>query len=101
MPETMQAYRILDWGQAPQLVETAVPEPGPGQVVVKVAGNGLCHSDATMSQLPGDMGEAIGWRGPFTLGPQISGGVSSLGASTTALHPPHPPAPPSPQPPRT
>jgi propanol-preferring alcohol dehydrogenase len=85
MPDTMQAYRILDWGQAPQLVETAVPEPGPGQVVVKVAGNGLCHSDATMSQLPGEMGEAIGWRVPFTLGHEISGWVSSLGDGVTGL----------------
>ena len=37
----MKAYRSLDWGQDPQVVEVGIPKPGPGQVLVKVAGNGL------------------------------------------------------------
>jgi alcohol dehydrogenase, propanol-preferring len=85
MPRTMQAYRIVEWGKPPQFVETAVPEPGPGQVLVKVAGNGLCHSDATMSQIPREMGEAIGWQVPFTLGHEIGGWVDEVGEGVSGL----------------
>ena len=81
----MQAYRIVEWDHAPELVEAPVPEPGPGQVVVAVAGNGLCHSDALMSQMPGSIGEAIGWKVPFTLGHEIGGRVASLGAGVTGF----------------
>ena len=56
----MKAYRIVEWEHPPELVDAPVPEPGPGQVVVAVAGNGLCHSDAMMSQMPAAIGEAIG-----------------------------------------
>ena len=49
----MKAYRIVEWQHAPELTEAPVPEPGPGQVVVEVAGNGLCHSDIGMTQMPG------------------------------------------------
>jgi propanol-preferring alcohol dehydrogenase len=85
MSETMRAYRIVEWERPPVVTEAPVPHPGPGEVVVKVAGNGLCHSDATMSQLPGAMGEAIGWRVPFTLGHEIAGWIAELGAGVTGL----------------
>jgi len=81
----MQAYRIVEWEHAPELVEAPVPEPGPGQVLVAVAGNGLCHSDAMMSQMPGALGEAIGWSVPFTLGHEVGGRVASLGAGVTGF----------------
>jgi propanol-preferring alcohol dehydrogenase len=81
----MRAYRIVEWQRPPELVETTQPEPGPGQVVVKVAGNGLCHSDGTMSQLPGELGEIIGWRVPFTLGHEIGGWIHALGDGVTGL----------------
>ena len=81
----MKAYRIVEWEHAPELTEAPVPEPGPGQVLVAVAGNGLCHSDAMMSRMPGALGEAIGWRVPFTLGHEIGGRVASLGAGVTGF----------------
>lgn len=76
---TMQAYRVTAWGRPAELVEIPVPEPGPGEVLVKVAGNGLCHSDITMTQMPGAIGEALGWSMPFTLGHEIAGWVDSWG----------------------
>jgi propanol-preferring alcohol dehydrogenase len=48
-----------------------VPEPGPGEVLVKVAGAGLCHSDCMIAKAPQSFGrpegmtighEAAGWR---------------------------------------
>jgi propanol-preferring alcohol dehydrogenase len=85
MGDTMQAYRIVEWGHPPELVEAPVPEPGPGQVLVAVAGNGLCHSDAMMSQMPAAIGEAIGWQVPFTLGHEIGGRVASLGPGVSGF----------------
>lgn len=82
---TMLAYRVVAWGQPAQLVEIPVPDVGPGQVLVKVAGNGLCHSDITMTQMPGSIGEALGWSMPFTLGHEIAGWVDSCGPGVEGL----------------
>lgn len=85
MSETMQAWRLVAWGEAPRLVEVPVPRPGPGQVLVKVAGNGLCHSDFTMGELPAEIGEALGWSMPFTLGHEVGGWVAEVGTGVTGL----------------
>ena len=79
VPDTMLAYRMLEWQQPPQLVEVAVPTPGPGQVLVEVAGNGLCHSDLTMMQMPAEIGVLIDWHMPFTLGHEIGGRIAAVG----------------------
>lgn len=75
----MKAFRLIEWGHAPELVDVEVPQPGPGEVLIRVAGNGLCHSDITMMQMPGEIGEALGWHMPFTLGHESAGHVASLG----------------------
>src|SRR4030095_11570608 len=73
VPATMTAYRIVGWGQGPQLTDVPVPEPGRGEVLVEVAGNGLCHSDLSMAKMPAEVAEALGWHLPFTLGHEIAG----------------------------
>ena len=80
VPATMLAYRLLAWQQPPQLTETPVPTPGPGQVLVEVAGNGLCHSDLTMMSMPAEIGELIDWHMPFTLGHEIGGRIAVIGS---------------------
>lgn len=75
----MPAYRLVEWLRPPELVEVPVPEPGPGQVRVKVAGCGLCHSDFSMLEMPGELGDAIGWQVPFTLGHEAAGWVDAWG----------------------
>ena len=82
---TMPAYRIVEWEQPPRLVEAPVPEPGPGEVLVAVAANGLCHSDLEMAKIPGEIGDMLGWRVPFTLGHEIAGHVAGVGAGVTGL----------------
>ncbi|MBU6328449.1 MAG: alcohol dehydrogenase catalytic domain-containing protein [Acidobacteria bacterium] len=81
----MKAYRIVEWERPPQLTEAPVPEPGPGEVVVRVAGNGLCHSDVGMTQMPGSIAEMIGWRAPFTLGHEVGGHVAMVGAGVVGF----------------
>lgn len=41
----MKAYQLTAWQTPPQLREVVVPEPGPGEVLLKVGGAGACHSD--------------------------------------------------------
>lgn len=45
----MLAYRLLQAQTAPEFQEVPEPHAGPGQVVVKVAGSGLCHTDSRSS----------------------------------------------------
>jgi len=85
IPATMLAYRMLAWQQPPELIEVAVPAIGSGQVLIEVAGNGLCHSDLTMMQMPGEIGEMIDWRMPFTLGHEVGGRIASIGAGVTGF----------------
>jgi propanol-preferring alcohol dehydrogenase len=75
----MQAYRITQWGEPPELTELPVPVPGPGQVLVKVAGCGLCHSDLGMMAMPAKYGRRLGWSMPFTLGHETAGWVAQVG----------------------
>lgn len=81
----MPAYRLVEWLHPPELVEVPVPEPGPGQVRVRVAGCGLCHSDFAMLEMPAELGEAIGWRAPFTLGHESAGWVDAWGPGVTGF----------------
>lgn len=81
----MTALRIVEWERPAELVEVAVPEPGPGQVRVRVAGCGLCHSDLTMAAMPAEMGEALGWSMPFTLGHETAGWIDAFGPGVENL----------------
>ena len=76
---TMRAYRLTSWLSPAELVVVPVPEPGMGQVRVRVAGCGLCHSDFSMGQMPADMAAALGWAAPFTLGHETAGWVDAVG----------------------
>ncbi len=77
----MQAVRLIDWKREPEQQEVAEPEPGPGEVVVKVGGAGLCHSDLHLIHdfEPGMMP----WPVPFTLGHENAGWVHAVGAGVT------------------
>ncbi|BCJ41198.1 oxidoreductase [Actinoplanes ianthinogenes] len=67
---------MTEWGAAPEHREMPEPVPGPGQVLVRVAGCGLCRSDLTMRRMPRAAGERLGWRMPFTLGHETAGWLS-------------------------
>jgi propanol-preferring alcohol dehydrogenase len=79
----MRAVRLPGWKSEPELVEVDEPTPGPGQVVVRVGGAGLCHSDLHLMHdfEPGTMP----WKPPFTLGHENAGWVHALGAGVTGV----------------
>ncbi len=79
MKKTMRAFRMLRWQEPPSLVEIDLPEPGPGEIRIKVAGNGVCQSDLHMPQLPAVMEKFLGWKMPFTLGHEVGGWVDTMG----------------------
>lgn len=85
MSQTMQAFRMMNWGEAPKKVDVERPQAGPGQLVIKVAGNGLCGSDPKMCKIPEAIGNAIGWQMPFTLGHEVSGWIEEIGTGLTGF----------------
>lgn len=78
----MKAFQLTTWQQPPELREVAVPEPGPGQVLIKVGGAGACHSDLHLMEWPPG---TLGFEPPFTLGHENAGWVEALGAGVEGL----------------
>jgi alcohol dehydrogenase, propanol-preferring len=72
----MRAVRLTGWEQPAQLVEVATPEPGPGEVLVRVVGAGLCHSDLHLMHWRAG---SLPYELPFTLGHEVAGTVAALG----------------------
>jgi propanol-preferring alcohol dehydrogenase len=70
--DTMIAYRLLNAQTQPEFQEVPEPHAAPGQVLVKVGGSGLCHTDFTV--ISRDLSY---WKDDpplFTLGHEIAGG---------------------------
>jgi len=78
----MRALRLTAWGEPPALVDVPTPEPGPGEVLLKVAGAGACHSDVhLMEWSAAEAPDAIS--PPFTLGHENTGTIAALGAGVS------------------
>lgn len=69
----MQSVRFVGVGRPPQIQEIPKPSPGPGQVLIKIGGAGVCHSDLHV------MEEDLGFKPPFTLGHENAGWIAALG----------------------
>jgi alcohol dehydrogenase, propanol-preferring len=80
----MKAIRLTDWERPARLVDVPAPEPGPGEVLVRVAGAGLCHSDLHLMHWPAG---SLPYELPFTLGHEVSGSVAALGPGADGLEP--------------
>jgi propanol-preferring alcohol dehydrogenase len=78
----MKALQLVRWGQRAQLVDVPIPEPGPGQVVLRVAAAGACHSDLHLMDWPEGQ---LPWKLPFTIGHENAGHVHALGAGVTGF----------------
>jgi alcohol dehydrogenase, propanol-preferring len=79
MEATMKAYRFVSWGQAPVLEDVPAPEPGPGQVLVRVGGAGVCRGDVDVTRHWRPDVLPWAWKLPFTLGHEVAGWVEEVG----------------------
>ena len=79
MSTKMKAAQISKAGGDWELVERDIPEPGPGQVRVKVEACGICHSDALVKD-----GVWPGLQYPRVAGHEIAGRVDAVGANVTS-----------------
>jgi propanol-preferring alcohol dehydrogenase len=80
----MKAYQLTAWQTPPQLREVEVPEPGPGEVLLKVGGTGACHSDLHLMEWPEG---TLAVDPPFTLGHENAGWIEAVGSGVRGLEP--------------
>jgi propanol-preferring alcohol dehydrogenase len=79
----MRALQLKAFQSDPELVELPDPEPGPGEVVIKIGGAGACHSDLhVMHEFQEGMAP---WGPPFVIGHENAGWVHSVGTGVTGL----------------
>ncbi len=64
-----------------ELVDVSTPEPRPGEVLVRVAGCGVCHTDLHYI----DHGTPTFKPPPIILGHEVAGTVAEVGAGVTSL----------------
>lgn len=81
MEDPLKAW-LLDEPRTPlRLAEVPMPEPGPGQILVKVRGAGICHSDVAYCEGAFPFQVPL----PVVLGHEVSGEVVALGAGVTGF----------------
>jgi alcohol dehydrogenase, propanol-preferring len=81
MPQTMRAALVPALGAPLVIQEVPRPEPGPGQVLVKVAASGVCHTD--LHAVRGDW--PVKPQPPFIPGHEGVGVVVALGAGARGV----------------
>lgn len=79
MTKTMKAAVVHAFGQPLSIREVAVPQPGPGQLLVKIAASGVCHTDLHAAE--GDW--PVKPNPPFIPGHEGVGHVVAVGAGVT------------------
>ncbi len=79
----MKALQYRTIGAPPEVVTVPDPEPGPGQVLLKVTAAGVCHSDIAVMGWPA---EGFPYELPLTLGHEGVGTVAALGDGVTGLN---------------
>ncbi len=81
MTQQVRGAIVRSVGAPVEVVTITVPDPGPGEVVVKVAACGVCHTDLHYRE--GGINDEF----PFLLGHEAAGVVESVGAGVTEVAP--------------
>lgn len=79
MSKTMKAAVVREFGKPLVIEEVAVPEVGPGQILVRIAASGVCHTDLHAAE--GDW--PVRPKPPFIPGHEGVGHVAAVGAGVT------------------
>ena len=76
---TMKAAQISQPGRGFEVVEREIPEPGAGQVRIKVEACGICHSDVLVTE-----GKWPGIQYPRVPGHEVAGFIDKVGPGVSA-----------------
>lgn len=79
----MRAVQCVEWGEPEQLVvaDVALPEPGPGQVRIRIAAAGVNFPDLLIVQKKYQVQPPL----PFTPGAEVAGTVEAVGEGVEGL----------------
>jgi alcohol dehydrogenase, propanol-preferring len=81
MGKTMGAAIATSFGRPLMLSDVSMPSPGPGEILVKVAACGVCHTD--IHAVDGDW--PVKPKLPFIPGHEVVGHVAALGQGVTTF----------------
>jgi propanol-preferring alcohol dehydrogenase len=81
MARTMTAAVVRAYGQPLTIEDVRVPEPGAGEVLVRIAASGVCHTDLHAADGDWPVKPAL----PFIPGHEGAGVVAALGRGVTGL----------------
>ena len=81
MPSTVKGVIARSKGADVEVVDIVVPDPGPGEAVVKVEACGVCHTDLHYRE--GGINDEF----PFLLGHEAAGTVEAVGEGVTDVAP--------------
>ncbi len=81
MSEIVKGVVALAQGEPVSVVDIVIPDPGPGEVVVRVQACGVCHTDLHYRE--GGINDEF----PFLLGHEAAGIVDRIGPDVTGLVP--------------
>ena len=80
MPYEGQAALLNEAGRDVEVEEVTIDDPGPGEVLVRIAASGVCHTDLTVKNLNGN-----GMAFPIVLGHEGAGTIEAVGEGVTDL----------------
>src|SRR5476651_1106614 len=80
MPYEGLAALLNEAGRDVEVEAITIDDPGPGEVLVKLAASGVCHTDLTVKNLNGN-----GMAFPIVLGHEGAGTVEAVGEGVTHL----------------
>ena len=81
MPQTVKGVIARSEGADVEVVDIVVPDPGPGEAVVRVEACGVCHTDLHYRE--GGINDEF----PFLLGHEAAGTVEAVGPGVTDVAP--------------
>ena len=79
MPQQVRGVIARAKGKSVEIATITIPDPGPGEVVVKIAACGVCHTDLTYRE--GGINDEF----PFLLGHEAAGFVENVGAGVDSV----------------
>lgn len=81
MPQTVKGVIARSKQQPVEVTDIVIPDPGPGEAVVKIQACGVCHTDLHYRE--GGINDEF----PFLLGHEAAGVVESVGEGVTDVAP--------------